>query len=68
MNGNLDLFRFEEVEQFGGVLFQVFPRCDVAVDNGSHQLDVLGSQSKNVDGVNRTRLLLLVSKLGLSRF
>lgn len=68
MNGDLDLFGFEEIEQFGRVLFQVFPCCNVAIDNGSHQLDVFGSQSKNVDGVNRTRLFSLVLKLGSSRF
>lgn len=53
---DLDLFGDDKVKELGSVLFKVCSFSDVAVDNGSHQLDVFGAELQDVDGGNGSRL------------
>lgn len=53
---DLDLFGDDKVKELRSVLFKVSSFRDVAVDNGSHQLDVFGAELQDVDGGNGSRL------------
>lgn len=51
-----DLFGDDKVKELGSVLFKVCSFRNVAVDNGSHELDVFGAELQDVDGGDGSRL------------
>lgn len=53
---DLNLLGDDKVKELGRILFQVGSLRDVAIDNGSHQLDVFGAQLQDVDGGHGSRL------------
>lgn len=59
VDGHLDLLGADEVEEFAGVPLQISSLGDVAVHNGTHELDVLGAEAQNVDRVDSAGLWML---------
>lgn len=60
VDADVDLARLDEIKQLGRILFQIFPRRNVAIDNGAHKPNVLGSQSKDTKRIHGAGLTMLV--------
>lgn len=54
---DLELFGDDKVKELGRVPFKVCPFRDVAIDDGSHELDVFGTELQDVDGGDSSRLV-----------
>ena len=55
-NGDFELARLDQMEEFGSVVFEILSLDEVAVDDWAHQLDVLEAEAQNVKRRNDTRL------------
>lgn len=54
---DLEFLRDDKVKELGRVPFKVCSFRDVAVDNGSHELDVFGTELQDVDRGDSSRLV-----------
>lgn len=57
VNVDLELLGDDKVKELGRVPFKVCSFRDVAIDNGSHELDVFGTELQDVDRGDSTRLV-----------
>ena len=59
VNIHLDLVSNEHLKELSRVLLKFLALSDIVVDDGAHELEVLGAEAENVDRGNSSRLSMV---------